>query len=303
MADGAVEKKNTGPDGASNVESKFLDVLILGLNSACSRKSAKNSSNGPSLPGVFEWLDAYSLIRCGRSCTKSRELTLVENVWEPRVRRLCDTWDLTCQKAKLWRRSFLGLLRPRVDGIYVGECRYIHRIPAGASMDPKLSKRSYHWVTYRRYVRLCPPNPHDGSQLAFVLRDVCSVEAAAEVLTDSASFICDGDASTAEFRTASSQLRSRVASGTYLLDGSRVEVRAKLGAEEFVHVFQLRHASDQRFSGQLDWLEYYLIDKNLEVSRFDLGRSTYGDGSPARSDKDHYPSLYIRPCRNLEHFL
>mmetsp|Transcript_92156 Transcript_92156/g.298081 ORF Transcript_92156/g.298081 Transcript_92156/m.298081 type:complete len:302 (-) Transcript_92156:8-913(-) len=297
------EEEESGPP---NADSRLLDVFILGVTPGCPEGVGRGSTRA-ALPGLLGCVDTHSLTRCSRLCRRARELVGVEHVWEPRVRAACKLWGLATPKVECWREQFFNLDRPRCDGIYLGECTYIHRIRPGASMEAKLMNRTFHWVEYRRYIRLLPPDPQNGTRCAFVLRDVCPFEVAAELLAGlepRARVVgVESEQHAPEHRSTTSLLRSRVAAGTWEQEGSRIQIRVTSGRDTLSLALDLRNGSYRGFSGRLDWLDYYMTDEHEQVTRFNLGRSPHGDGEPSNREKDHYPSLFIRPCPSLEHFL
>mmetsp|Transcript_685 Transcript_685/g.1692 ORF Transcript_685/g.1692 Transcript_685/m.1692 type:complete len:372 (-) Transcript_685:115-1230(-) len=291
-----------------NADSLFLDIFVcghehIGEESPCSSSEA--------LPGALAWIDASVLARCHRLCRRAQDLVTLPHVWEPRVRATCALWSLPLpeEPAQGWRSLFFELLRPRCDGIYVGECRYVHHIRPGASWDAKLCTKSYHWVDYRRYLRLLPPDPVDGALRALVLRDVCPFTAAVSALlsVDPKTHVNSLQPETSLEKRAhvsnQAHLQNIVAAGTYTWEADRVEVRFANGGDRYRMVFQLMDGHDMRFSGRLEWAQYNMISKHEEEVPFDLGRSRYGGGEAADSQKDHFPPLLVRQCPQLKHLL
>mmetsp|Transcript_58998 Transcript_58998/g.125086 ORF Transcript_58998/g.125086 Transcript_58998/m.125086 type:complete len:321 (-) Transcript_58998:161-1123(-) len=298
--DMAMEVDEEG-DEPPNLHSRFLDIFVLGLTLT----NVGNGSTTSLFPGLLGWLDAANLCRAARLCRRSRELVLVEHNWEPRVRATCGRWQLPIPKKGTWRHNFFKLLRPRCDGIYVGECRYVHRIRLGTSLEAK-STRPFHWVDYRRYIRLLPPD-ENGTKFAFVLRDVCNFDVAAELLSKMDPtrqlMALAKEKLTAESRSSQAHLWARVAVGTWERCDANIEIRARCSDDQLYLTLKLSHGSDQRFSGRLDWAEYRMVDQEGDVTTFNLGRSPDGDGRPLSTEKDHYPPMYIRTCPKLEHLL
>jgi len=288
------------------------------------REDAASSSE--LLPGAFSFADVYALARCQRLCKRARDLVSVPHVWEPRLRAVCAAWSLPCPTARAggalvgeeldkgasWRDLFFELRRPRCDGIYVGQCRYVSRIPPGATMQANIFTKGYQWVEYQRYLRLLPPDPADGGILrALVLRDVCPFKAAVAALASMdprAHVNCLAPEKSLEHRTHVStqeKIETHVAAGTYTWVGDQVEVRFENCGDNYHLVFELGdgHPEDMRFSGHLEWSSYSMLNKRGEDVPFGLGRSRYGGGDPEDCEKDHFPPLCLRQCRQLEYLL
>jgi len=279
---------------AAELALNFLQSMIFGVSGT--EKCA--------LGGVLSCIDLHCLARCSMLCNRARELVAIEQVWKPRVAKICTLWKLPAPSAArkgLWRQSFFEPLRPRCDGLYVGRCRYVHFIRPGTSMEKKSLNRSYHWVEYHRFVRFLPPDPVDGACFALVLRDSCCFGTALDVLANidarSHSKTC---ATQGPVDTWSTDVKLRVMGGTYILNGSRVEIRCAQYGKQYLLVLELGHGSDRNFSSRLVWKDYVMVSHNSEIIPFNLGRSTKGDGEPANYEKDHFPAMQLRPCPSLE---
>lgn len=285
-----------------NADAHLLGVFILGVSSGLLRKRSSGASARDVLPGVLEWIDTYTLVRCGRLRKRFRAMATVGYVWEPRVRALCTTWCLECPSLKTWRKSFLSLLRPRLDGIYVGECRVKNKFPPGSSADLRMNHRTYTYATYLRCVRFCPPCADDGSGHALVLRNAVPFEVAAKALVH-----VDPELQVARqgMLNADARCQNQVAVGRYTFEGSQISISVQEtnSVESLSIAFKLRHASDASFSGELLWMDYSKLEKDGELTRFDLGRTKSGDGDPRNADKDHFPPLRFRPWPHLEYLL
>jgi len=293
-----------------NAESHFLDSFVLGA--AGQESEAESHAPSHAMPGVLAWACGRCLGLCARLCRRARALAELEQVWAPRTARVCRVWGLALPKGGSWREHYFTALRPRSDVIYVGECRYVHYIRPGASMETKLINKSYHWVDYRRYVRLLPPDAHDGALFALVLRDACPFTAGADALlgvnprTHVNSYQDDALASEhrgkhMQAQATHAQLRGRVAVGTYTFEGSCVQIRFSTQGDHYCLTLDLSHGA-WSFCGRLEWREYAMVSRQGERVPFDLGRSKYGGGDPADHEKDHFPAMEIRNCRQLEHF-
>jgi len=280
---------------AAELASNFLQSMIFGV-------SGKDSC---ALGGILSCIDLHGLARCSMLCNRGRELVSIEQVWKPRVAKLCTLWKLPVPSAArggLWRQSFFQPLRPRCDGLYVGECRYVHYIRPGASTDKKVVNKSYHWVEYRRFVRFLPPDPADGACFALVLRDACGFRTAVDVLTNidpraHSKACCSAQDSLDTWNT---DVKLRVMGGTYILNGSRIEIRCAQYGKQYLLALELGHGGDRYFSDRLIWKEYLMVNNNSEIIPFNLGRSSRGDGEPANFEKDHFAAMLLRPCRPLE---
>ncbi|CAE7394145.1 unnamed protein product [Symbiodinium natans] len=142
----------------------------------CEHPNADNPLMAWAKDGLF-FCDTYSVTRVSWSCRELQPLTSVVDVWKPRLQQLCSFWALP-YKEEQWREQYLGLFRPRWDGIYVGCCQYLHKVRPGASMTQKGSSV---WITYRRYLRFFPPDDY-GTLRALVLQDPAPLEVALQSL-------------------------------------------------------------------------------------------------------------------------
>lgn len=218
-------------------------------------------------------------------------------------------------------KRYKSVLRPRCDGIYVGECRYLHHIRPGTSLDAKLLSKSYQWNEYRRYVRFFQPPRVDGSLTVLVLRDACSYKAAEEVLlrvdprthvnaselegmsSDNVNAKATKDLLRQMDKATKEVLQARVAVGTCTFSGSSVDIKYSCLDGSYHLQLELAHGGDDRCSHRLNWVEYAMTNKEEEVVPFDLGRSRYHDFEPSNYEKDHFASFKLRHCRALEHAL
>mmetsp|Transcript_4763 Transcript_4763/g.8165 ORF Transcript_4763/g.8165 Transcript_4763/m.8165 type:complete len:386 (-) Transcript_4763:273-1430(-) len=304
-----------------NSDSRFLDVFILGLIGA--EAVAQPGRAHEDLPGLLGSVTTHSLARCARLCRRARDLIAIEGVWEPRLGACCHRWGLAVPEVVSgWRDTFFEVLRPRCDAIYVGECRYVHNIRPGASMEARLVKRSYHWVEYRRYVRFLPPDVN-GVRRAMVLRDTCPFDLAAEALTTLDPLTHVNASQPEQLGEKSSinntgqatvpQLQGRIAVGTYTWSGTKVEIEFFTLKETYYIVLELMHGGEGSLAARLEWQEYSQTQGSApavvasgqvpERLCFNLGRSQYGGGYAADSEKDHFPPMLARQHRRLEHLL
>eukprot|EP00913_Durusdinium_trenchii_P000137 g123.t1 len=147
----------------------------------------------------------HTVARCAAVCRNAKEAVLKADVWDSHVLRARRWWALPPVPQRLqpkqpnpagWR-PFLSTLRPRCDGIYVGECGFQRWLRVGHHSDLRKNSAQLaayggrggqaEWVSYRRYVRLMPPDG-EGRQYAMVLQDPCPREAAEQVLVDGVDF-------------------------------------------------------------------------------------------------------------------
>lgn len=300
-----------------NSDSMLLAAFILGW-----KEGGENAGDGRWLPGVLAWVDPHSLARLSRLCPRAAPMVRAECTWQPRVRRMYEMqcWDPAELRAEeSWRAYFFSKLRPRFDGIYVGECRYVHYIRPGSSMDAKLATKSFHWVDYRRFVRLLPP-AEDGERFALVLRDTCSFKAAEEVMLDTDprthENIYEHDGPSGQHRgpgvqatTSRDKLRERVSVGRWSYTaGPALHIDYEISCNQYALALELDHGAGFRFSGKLAWKDYSMTDNKRggEVIPYNLGRKhAYGFWyeEPADHEKDHFPSMLFRASKPLAYLL
>lgn len=299
-----------------NWDSMLLETLILGW-----QEDGGNSCQGHVLPGVASWVDAYSLAQLARICRRAARMVAAESVWEPRVRRMYQMqgWDpatVNCQDG--WRAYFFSKIRPRFDGIYVGECRYVHYIRPGSSMDAKLASKSYHWVDYRRFVRLLPPAAEDGVRFALVMRDTCSFRAAEQAMDDvdprTHENVYEHDGPSGQHRSLASQnvatrarLKDRVSVGMWSYTSDRaLQIKYSIGSHQYALSLELDDGAECRFSGKLAWKDYHMTDQLGERTPFNLGRKQsfgFWFDEPLDPEKDHFPPMLVRASSALAHLL
>eukprot|EP00929_Paragymnodinium_shiwhaense_P031427 TRINITY_DN17607_c0_g2_i3.p1 TRINITY_DN17607_c0_g2~~TRINITY_DN17607_c0_g2_i3.p1 ORF type:complete len:358 (+),score=86.77 TRINITY_DN17607_c0_g2_i3:63-1136(+) len=275
-----------------NIDSRFLDILDLGHPSHVSSaakppKTAKRRGTHTeekqqedvvAMPGLLCCVDVHLLARLALLCRRARDAAAQDHVWQPRATAVCRLWSLqakTTWASASWRERFRELLRPRCDGIYVSECRYLHNIQLGASMDPKLAYKRSHWVSYRRYLRLLPPDGSARQGVALVLRDTCSLAAAEKALlqVDPVTHVNEKEhdmdvreygaamANDHKIRSDESQAKlvKRVFVGTYSFDEEtkRVFVTYDITGEQYSAVLDFSDDLDPEkrgnFSGRLEW--------------------------------------------------
>mmetsp|Transcript_54022 Transcript_54022/g.94229 ORF Transcript_54022/g.94229 Transcript_54022/m.94229 type:complete len:393 (-) Transcript_54022:79-1257(-) len=310
-----------------NSDSELLDSFVLAPSEKKDDQPDKDASlsKGPiaieqSFAGLLGFATVSGLMKCSYLCRRACSLVMADAVWEPRVRALCKTWQLECpddasEDAGSWRRRFLGILRPRCDGIYVGECRYVHRVRPGTSIEAKLMNKSSFWIEYRRYVRLLPPVANEKTNgvefRALVLRDPCTIPVAEEAFLtlDTRTHVNSLEHKKEQGQIAQARvggdskaiLRDRVCMGTYTWAGSMVEVRYGIGEDTYKISLELMHGGEQSCSGRLEWREYSKTSDSEEALPFHLGRSKWGGAEPENHEKDHFPAMLIKPSKRLEH--
>jgi len=177
-------------------------------------------------------------------------------------------------------------------------------------------------VEYRRYVRFLPPDA-DSVCMAMVLRDACPFDLAVEALTtlDPMTHVNASQPEQLGEKTSVNntgqatvpQLHGRIAVGTYTWSGTKVEIEYFTLKETYNIVLELSHGGEGSLAARLEWQEYsqtqgssapgVISGQVPERLCFNLGRSQYGGGYPADSDKDHFPPMLARQHRRLEHLL
>lgn len=220
-----------------------------------------------------------------------------------------------------WREGYFTTPRPRCDGIYVGECGYKRWVRAGHHADLRKNAealavkggRGSEWVSYRRYVRLLPPEPETGTQWALVLQDACPREAAERELI----LGVDPEAHTNPARpegvlsqaavtgpSGAEQLRRRICLGNYRFDPEKQEVDIRYAAADgdFHLVFSLSSDGPHGFADRLAWEHYAMEDESSEMLTFNLGRlPEWKGGGLADENKDHFAQKTFMPKLALEH--
>eukprot|EP00747_Dinoflagellata_sp_TGD_P166873 gnl/TRDRNA2_/TRDRNA2_190352_c0_seq1.p1 gnl/TRDRNA2_/TRDRNA2_190352_c0~~gnl/TRDRNA2_/TRDRNA2_190352_c0_seq1.p1 ORF type:complete len:293 (+),score=35.75 gnl/TRDRNA2_/TRDRNA2_190352_c0_seq1:150-1028(+) len=256
----------------------------------------------------------YSVGRIWMLCRDTAKCAASHPVWVSFVQAAVTRWALACapeEEISDWHRTFFSLLRPRLDGIYVSQCGYLHRMSPGSSMtSSKLSM----WVDYRRYVRLFPPD-ENGALRALVLQDAGPLEVAVEVLLglDPCTHVAASRQSGLpaakrnrglEQKPPREMLRDKTCSAKYEFRDGHVDVTYRSDDGEFRMLMLVSHQEDvgfRAFSEELMWKEYSLTHGNGEVVQFNLGRRA-GGGS-ADSLRDHFPPMVFRRASGLEHLL
>jgi len=286
--------------------------------------------------GILASCGLHAVVRCARLCRAARAQAFEEKLWQHRAEWACAHWSLPPTAlpngdGKPWRQRFLATLRPRCDGIYVGECRFRRWVRLGHHVDLRKNSEALaayggpggfgEWLHYRRYVRLLPRDPSDRSLRALVLTDHCPRDAAEKVL------ISGVDVRTHENPTKSEgvpsdpsqlgladpeRLRKRICVGSYAYtpgSGSgegRININYSATDGEYRLTLLLSHGGKHVFSDCLTWESYDLVtsENGGDAINFDLGRlPDWKGGGLADENKDHFPQVKFRPKVALEHLL
>ncbi|CAJ1353449.1 unnamed protein product, partial [Effrenium voratum] len=209
--------------------------------------------------------------------------------------RVCDFWCLKMQ-SDAWREQYLQLQRPRWDGVYVGNCQYLHKVRPGSSMTYKGSSV---WISYRRYLRLLPPDPDTGELQALILQDAAPLDTALTLLLDAKGKAIHKDVK--DMKESKSHLERKLAVGRYEFCDGHVKVRYTNDTGLCEIALKLGHAAQGYFSEQMEWVDYTVTRHGEDPLRFDLGRNEWGD--PRNPACDHFPPLRLRRHPALEHHL
>eukprot|EP00930_Biecheleria_cincta_P041561 TRINITY_DN28512_c0_g1_i1.p1 TRINITY_DN28512_c0_g1~~TRINITY_DN28512_c0_g1_i1.p1 ORF type:complete len:384 (-),score=64.95 TRINITY_DN28512_c0_g1_i1:42-1160(-) len=279
--------------------------------------------------GVVASSSLHGLARLSQVCRVAQKAAFEEKVWERQTLQTCKRWRLShptqADETSTWHKRCLTILRPRCDGIYVGECGYSRWLRVGHHSDMRKNAAALNLyggrggqterVSYRRYVRFLPPDSNENRQgWAFVLQDPCPRHAAERVLisgVDPETHVnpeksegiseatipdaCDPD-----------RLRKRicVARYTFLPEERHVKLRYMAQSEEFRLVFLLNHGGLRIFSDCLAWETYEMENTSDggDIVPFDLGRLPDWQGGGLKDEnKDHFPQMNFRPKLDLGH--
>ena len=220
-------------------------------------------------------------------------MTMVVDIWKPRLQKLCHFWSLRCLE-KCWREQYLRLHRPRWDGVYVGQCQYLHKVRPGSSLT---YKGSCVWVSYRRYIRLFPPN-EDGELRALVLQDAAPMDMALSLLMSS-DIACPSVFGRG--KESKSHLERKIAVASYDFHLGHVRLKYNNDNGQCNLTLKVAHSKKGYFSEQLNWVDYTLSRPGEDVTCFDLGRNEWGD--PRNPSCDHFPPFVLHRQPALEHHL
>lgn len=283
--------------------------------------------------GVLAASGVMTSLRCARLCRAARELLMPEQAagalfWQARAELIVKRWRpwrLSLSQVGSWRARFLQLLRPRFDGIFVGECRFKRYVRVGLYADLRKNAQQLaadggrghtaDWINYRRYVRLLPPGPN-GSLRALMLQDSCPRAAAESVLLEGVDLETHENPAKpdpvlgeglVESITDPSRLKKRIclADCTYTHEEQRIDIRYSAGGGDFHVTFRLSHGGERKFAACLEWQEYTRTDPSSgEVLTYNLGRlPDWKGGGLADEDKDHFPDMGFQPKLSIEHLL
>jgi len=286
--------------------------------------------------GVLASCGLHAVTRCARLCRAARAHAFEEDLWQYRTERAWARWSLPPTAlpngdGKYWRQRFFLALRPRCDGIYVGECKFRRWVRLGHHTDLRKNSEALaayggrggcgEWLHYRRYVRLLPPDRIDGSMWALVLTDHCPRDAAEKVLiggVDLASHVnpaksegVPSDPSQLGLQDPE-RLRKQICIGRYTYTpepGSgegRININYSAIDGEYRLTLLLSHGGKYKFSDCLTWENYDLVSSTNggETVNFDLGRlPDWKGGGLADENKDHFPQMKFRARVVLEHLL
>jgi len=279
--------------------------------------------------GVLHCTGLHTAAQCARLCKAARTAAADSETWRRRTQAAIAAWALPAMDAPpsdedTWRNRYLSLLRPRCDGIYVGECGYNRWLPVGHHIDMRKNAAALmqyggrggqaEWIGYRRYLRLLPRDPIDGKCWAFVLQDPCPRASAEKVLLQGVDPLSHENPAKPEGvmtdtggpdTSDAHRLRKLICVGQYafLQDNRQIEVTYTAGGGEYRQVFELSQ-SPQRHSDRLTWDSYTWQEANGEVENFNLGRlPEWKGGGLADENKDHFAQMHFRPKLSVEHML
>ena len=176
----------------------------------------------------------------------------------------------------------------------MGHCQYLHKVRPGSSLT---YKGSCVWVSYRRYVRLFPPN-EDGELLALLLQDAAPMDVAVSLLM---SFCPNSLGKNLVGKEHKSQLEKKVAVASYEYHPDEVKLKYCSENGEYNLTLKVSHSKEGYFSEQMEWIDYTLSRPGDELHRYDLGRNEWG--YPKNPSRDHFPPFVLRRQSALEHHL
>jgi len=280
--------------------------------------------------GVLAACGMHAAMRCAQLCRGAADaLTPLKEAgalfWQLRAQAAATAWRVPLPCEGTWRQRFLATLRPRCDGIYVGECWFKRYVRLGHHADMRKNAAALafdggrgatsEWLNYRRYLRLLPEVGGGNMMWALVLQDPCPRSVAEGALLEDIDLENHRNPAKPEAALAESSLegpadigrvRRRICVGrcVYRCEDHSVAVRYTAGDGESYLCFKLGHGDASSFAACLNWVEYTRTDENHEVLEFNLGRlPDWKGGGLADEDKDHFPALGFRPKVSLEHLL
>ena len=274
-------------------------------------------------PGILFASGLHTVARCARTCRAAHEATQKVDLWQSHALRTCARWSLPAPRGRSipWRTEFLRFVRPRCDGIYVGECGFQRWVRVGHHTDLRKNSAQLaayggrggqaEWVRYRRYLRLLPLDEM-GRHRAMVLQDPCPRHAAEDVLVAGVDFATHCNPVKSEglpegavpHAGDAERLRKRICVGDYEFDREKATIIVKYTAVdgEYRLTFSL---SGHRCSDCLTWEHYEMEDQvRGELIPFNLGRLPDWKGGGLEDEgKDHFPEMNFRPQITLEHLV
>eukprot|EP00931_Biecheleriopsis_adriatica_P057821 TRINITY_DN34324_c0_g1_i2.p1 TRINITY_DN34324_c0_g1~~TRINITY_DN34324_c0_g1_i2.p1 ORF type:complete len:372 (-),score=74.65 TRINITY_DN34324_c0_g1_i2:43-1158(-) len=283
----------------------------------------KAMSNGT----LSQALGLHTASQCNCLCKAVRGSIAACELWHHGTARACRRWRLAMPtwpagESSRWREHYFSLLRPRCDGIYVGECGYRRWVRVGHHMDMRKNGAalaayggrggSQEWVAYRRYLRFLPES-EDGECWALVLQDPCSRKAAEQVLlspldprTHENPAKIEGSVMQGTTMEAwdPDRLRSRICAARYDLGEKEGElyVRYRAADEESRMTFSLSHGAPHTFASRLIWEHYEKQVDGQDALEYDLNRlPDWKGGGRANEDRDDFAQMDFRPKVALEH--
>jgi len=286
--------------------------------------------------GVLASCGLHAVIRCAMLCRAARTHALEDELWQHRTEWAWAHWSLPPTALpngndKSWRQRFFLTLRPRCDGIYVGECRFRRWVRLGHHADLRKNSETLaayggrggcgEWLRYRRYMRLLPPDPTDRSLWALVLTDHCPRDAAEKVLISGVDVRVHANPAKSDGvpsdpsqigLTDPERLRKRICVGRYAYTAGpgsgegRISINYSATDGEYQLTLLLSHGGKHVFSDCLTWESYSLVSSanGGDTTNFNLGRlPDWKGGGLSDENKDHFPQIKFRPKVALEHLL
>jgi len=259
-------------------------------------------------------MNLYQLAVCSQVSRDVLHVSRGDKFWELRVQRACGTWGAPRPAKGPWHRRFFSVLRPRCDGIYIGECGYSKERTGVNLMEARGMTSRFIWCDYRRYLRLFPPL-EDGSCWALIFRDACPRGAGEEIVMDvdprthvnpdesEGRVATEMRSSAAQANATREQLTARVCAGRYEYSPEEGAVRVTFvsAKEEYCMEFELTHGRRSSFCSHLRWLSYRKAAAISDALDFDLG---YKENGCLRDEaKNHFQALEFRPHKSLRHLL
>jgi len=276
--------------------------------------------------GVLQFTGLHTLARCARTCREAQDITCQVKFWMLQIETMCSMWKVQQpigdkKSDKTWKQKYFVPVRPRCDGIYVGECSFKRWIRVGHHSDLRKNAaglaayggRGGHdeTVKYRRYVRLFPPS-EDGSLWAYVLMDPCPRAIAEQVLMDGVNHATHVNTASTEVEVSdrdrevnnAERVRKKLCVGQYKFAEERIEIRYRSGVSDQFVSMKVSHLGPRKFADRLEWNQYQLSDDRQGEVQIDLGKlPEWKGGGLSDEKKDHFPDMLFLPICDLEHLL